>query len=546
MLRPIALPLSKLLKPFLNLCFRYSWIPLDWRTAQVTKLERLLLSELLDNMHALDSVQGGFRQRRGVLDQSFNLHTLIQQYRHQYSQPPTLAFLDIKAAYDSVNRDVIWNILRPQLPLRLYLLIKHMFDDIRLSVISNNYESSFIYPRKGVLQGSILSPMLYAVFINTLHNYIRTGCTQPLLIRSLPTGQPPHTEEGILSIQRRSRRDRRLDTNITIINSLLYADDVVLIGSANDVVTMLHHAEQHSIENEYNWHPSKSVVINPSSSFEFTLYGQPLATASSFKYLDPPRPTEIYKINKQYKQEQHNQRQDAPNLELIKQCRRAVNTPRTDPILFIPCTSKERHRLIKWRMGWLIPRSSTPVACPCDNTSIISKKHFFLSCPLLHSNLELLDLLLRTHVKNYIRPQLPATEIDYLLNQLPGNFSNFKEQHWCHTWPVLNQILFQLDTYSHPSAIFDPEPPHGQLVFVPCSNTESSQEQGFTASSILTRRAAKRIHTTSGTTKTPATKRVAATSSTAQPATPPRTSSPPKMDSNTTTDLEQQFKQMQV
>ncbi|KAI8635776.1 hypothetical protein BD408DRAFT_319079, partial [Parasitella parasitica] len=72
------------------------------------------------------------------------------------------------------------------------------------------------------------------------------------------------------------------------INSLLYADDVVLIGSANDVITMLRQAEQHSVEHDYKWHPSKSVVINSSSSFEYTLYGQPLTTASTFKYLGIP------------------------------------------------------------------------------------------------------------------------------------------------------------------------------------------------------------------------------------------------------------------
>ncbi|GAN11383.1 RNA-directed DNA polymerase from mobile element jockey-like [Mucor ambiguus] len=616
MLRPIAFPLSKVLAPFLNLCYRHSWIPLPWRTAQVVPiykkdnpnnpanyrpisltstfrklLERILLPDLLSNMHALDIAQGGFRRQRGVIDQAFNLHSLIQQYRNQYNQTPTLAFLDIKAAYDSVNRDFIWTTLRPQLPQRLYLLIKHMFDDIQLSVISKNYESTFIYPRKGVLQGSILSPMLYAVFINSLPKVFRIGCTQPLLIRTLKEPRSPHTEDGILSIQRKSRRDKRLDTNITVMNSLLYADDVALIGSPFDIVNMLRRAEQHSTQHQYKWHPSKSIVINASSSFRYSLYDQSLTIAPSFNYLgipfnefgiqqdallqhninkatlkmqqlryfgvhmyslglliatsaysqfirpilefdttkpptsiiehittlpkmttrhqllqfrflvrihslppglltanilnsclgkgtlhkywktmlkkntlwtnllttttitnlnlDPPDPTEIYNISKQYKQDQHQQRQDAPNLQLIKQCRRAVNNnPRTDPILFIPCTSKERHRLIKWRMGWLIPKSSTPVACPY--------------------------LLLKTHVNNYTRPQLPATEIDYLLNQLPGNFNTFKDQHWHHTWPVLNHILFQLDVYSHPSAIFDPEPPHGQLVFVSCSNTESS------------------------------------------------------------------------
>jgi hypothetical protein len=189
--------------------------------------------------------------------------------------------------------------------------------------------------------------------------------------------------------------------------------------------------------------------------------------------LKPPDPKDIYHVIKQYKQDQHHQRQNAPTLQTIKQCRTS-EVPLIDPILFIPCTSKERHRLIKWRMGWLIPKSSSPITCPCDTTTTISKKHFFRSCPLLHSNLELLDLLLKQHLPNYTRPELPATEIDYLLNRLPGNFKNFSNQHWLHTWPVLNQILLQLDTYSHPSATFDDEPPPGRLVFVPCSDTERS------------------------------------------------------------------------
>ncbi|CEP17229.1 hypothetical protein [Parasitella parasitica] len=127
-------------------------------------------------------------------------------------------------------------------------------------------------------------------------------------------------------------------------------------------------------------------------------------------------------------------------------------------------------------MGWLIPKSSTPILCPCDNTSTISKRHFFLSCPLLHSNLELLDLLLRQRFKNYTRPELPATEIDFLLNLLPKKFNSFQRQHWRHTWPVLNQLLFEIDKLSHPAATFDNEPTPGQLVFVHCSDTLSATQ----------------------------------------------------------------------
>ena len=188
-------------------------------------------------------------------------------------------------------------------------------------------------------------------------------------------------------------------------------------------------------------------------------------TTTTIINLDPPDKKKIYHHITQYKQDQYHQRQEAPNLQTIKQCR-SDQKPSIDPILFIPCTSKERHRLIKWRMGWLIPKTSTTIACPCDHTTTISKRHFFLSCPLLHSNLELLDLLLKQHIKNYSRPELPATEIDFLLNLLPKTFKHFQTQHWAHTWPVLNQILFQIDKLSHPSSTFDDEPPHGRLVFV--------------------------------------------------------------------------------
>lgn len=126
-------------------------------------------------------------------------------------------------------------------------------------------------------------------------------------------------------------------------------------------------------------------------------------------------------------------------------------------------------------MRWLIPKTSLPVACPCDNTTTITKKHFFLQSPLLHSDLELLDLLLlKQHFDDYIRPTLPTTEIDFFLNKLPKTLNphTFKLQHWQHTWPVLNKILFTIDKLSHPSATFDEEPTHDQLAFIVTNTPE--------------------------------------------------------------------------
>ena len=80
--------------------------------------------------------------------------------------------------------------LQHQLPSTLFRIICNMFDNVHIAIISQNYQSRYILLAKGVLQESILSSLLYAVFINTLpcrlsikiHNFGH----QPLYIRTTP------------------------------------------------------------------------------------------------------------------------------------------------------------------------------------------------------------------------------------------------------------------------------------------------------------------------------------------------------------------------
>ncbi|CDH61347.1 hypothetical protein RO3G_14949 [Lichtheimia corymbifera JMRC:FSU:9682] len=140
MLKPIAVPLAQILSPFLRFCWCRSRLPVAWRTAQVVPIhkkddptvaanfrpisltstfrkivERCILPTLLAEMPALDIAQGGFRAQRGALDQAFNLQALMHQHREIHNQDPVVAFLDIKSAYDSVDRSVIWGALSDHL-----------------------------------------------------------------------------------------------------------------------------------------------------------------------------------------------------------------------------------------------------------------------------------------------------------------------------------------------------------------------------------------------------------------------------------------------
>ncbi|KAI8646840.1 hypothetical protein BD408DRAFT_428236 [Parasitella parasitica] len=77
------------------------------------------------------------------------------------------------------------------------------------------------------------------------------------------------------------------------INSLLYADDVAIIGSAREVKHMLELAESHSLSLGYRWAPAKCALINPPSPTSSTyvdlcLYGESLPVVDEFVYLGVP------------------------------------------------------------------------------------------------------------------------------------------------------------------------------------------------------------------------------------------------------------------
>ncbi|KAL1932237.1 hypothetical protein VTP01DRAFT_9293 [Rhizomucor pusillus] len=224
-------------------------------------------------MPSLDITQGGFRANRGTLDQAACLHELMCAYSRSEGgeqHPPVVAFLDIKAAYDSADRLVVRDTLRPFVTRPLLELLQNLFDNIIVKVIQMNVASREIFPRHGFLQGSILSPFLYSVFIDTLPRMLRTVSTRPQLVR-VPT--PPFRRSLNLAVRcpfwyntpNASHRslladlldlynpfnfpgDLNSDPEASIpVSCLLYADDVAIIGYPRDVHNLLLAAEHHSL-----------------------------------------------------------------------------------------------------------------------------------------------------------------------------------------------------------------------------------------------------------------------------------------------------------
>jgi hypothetical protein len=295
MFMPILESLIPVLVMLFMLCWRWSTVPVSWCTAQVIPIykkgdpldpgnyrpisltsalrklfELCLQNHLTSTAPELDIAQGGFREQRGATDQALNLHELCHQHRiNHYNESPVLAFLDIKSAYDTVDRAIIWRALETHVSDAVLGLLQALFDNVHIEVIIQGYSSPSFQPVTGVLQGSILSPFLYSVYINSLPAALRQVRT-PL---NRAYDEPP----------------RKLYDGLWM-NCLLYADDVAIIGTADSMPRLLKAAENHSRRLGYRWNPLKCVIVNHPGhdARPLKLYGSELPTAQNFSYLGMP------------------------------------------------------------------------------------------------------------------------------------------------------------------------------------------------------------------------------------------------------------------
>jgi len=71
--------------------------------------------------------QAGFRPGRGCIDQIFTLRQLLE-HRHTYRRPTITVFLDIRAAFDSIDRSTLWNcLLKYGVPDKYIRILKALY-----------------------------------------------------------------------------------------------------------------------------------------------------------------------------------------------------------------------------------------------------------------------------------------------------------------------------------------------------------------------------------------------------------------------------------
>ena len=130
-------------------------------------LAKIMLTRLLEHVVVLvlPESQCGFRRGRRTFDMIFVVRQLQEKYREQH-QDLYLTFVDLTKAFDTVNRDLLWNILRKfGCPPTFIAILQQFHTGMCAQVVMVGSQSSIFPVEVGVKQGCVLAPIIFNLLL---------------------------------------------------------------------------------------------------------------------------------------------------------------------------------------------------------------------------------------------------------------------------------------------------------------------------------------------------------------------------------------------
>ena len=114
----------------------------------------------------ISEYQAGFREGYSTVDNAFILNAFVDKYLSKKGNKLYVVFVDFKKAFDSVHREKLWQVLRNAgIAGRA---VQSIYNSVLSCVRANGSYTNFFDCPIGLKQGCLLSPDLFAIFINQL------------------------------------------------------------------------------------------------------------------------------------------------------------------------------------------------------------------------------------------------------------------------------------------------------------------------------------------------------------------------------------------
>ena len=260
-LQAIVYPIPKDCKNDPRVPLHYRGISLLSTVSKVyTGLMNLRLQCYMEKDILVDE-QNGFRKKRSCQDHLYTLTSIVRNRKNK-NLSTYAAFIDMKKAFDFVNRDLLlYKLLKNNIDGHMYNAIKALYQNTSACVQINEHFTNWFPTLCGVRQGDNLSPTLFSLFLNDL----------AVELKSLNSG----VKVG--------------NTGICI---LLYADDIVLLSDSEEKLqALLNHLNTWCNKWQLVINSDKSKIVHfrkrvrEQSSFEFKVGSQQLHIVNEYKYL---------------------------------------------------------------------------------------------------------------------------------------------------------------------------------------------------------------------------------------------------------------------
>jgi hypothetical protein len=201
----------------------------------------------------INELQTGFRKGYSTVDHIFLLKHVIDLYCYK-KKKLFCAFVDYSKAFDTVWRDALWYKLRQSgIDGKLLDVIVSIYRHIKSCVFVNGTTSDYFASLTGVRQGENLSPLLFALFINDLEEFLLENACEPI-----------------------NFNDAEIDNYLRLM-VLMYADDAILMSTTKEGL-------QRAIEVMCRYSDEWKLKIN-SSKTKVTIFGNRKIDASKFTFV---------------------------------------------------------------------------------------------------------------------------------------------------------------------------------------------------------------------------------------------------------------------
>ena len=192
-------------------------------------LSRILLNRLLPEAESfLPESQCGFRPARGTPDMIFVARQLQEKAKEHHCDLH-MVFIDLTKAFDSVNRDALWIVMRKfGCPPKFVEIVRQLHQDMQGKVLNEGNLSDAFPVKTGVKQGCVLAPTLFSIFLCGFLSTVTTELTEGVSVE--------YRIGGLMNIRRFSARTK---VSTCTIRELQYADDLTLIAHSQEDLQLL-------------------------------------------------------------------------------------------------------------------------------------------------------------------------------------------------------------------------------------------------------------------------------------------------------------------